>query len=54
MMVTKSSDESVRMRVLGFAKVVANLEVENGGSMKTAFAATHARATSRQKEYVEE
>jgi hypothetical protein len=40
MMVTKSSDKSTRMRVLGFAKAVANLEMENDGSMKTAFAAT--------------
>jgi hypothetical protein len=39
-MVTKSSDKSTRMRVLGFAKAVANLEMENDGSMKTAFAAT--------------
>jgi hypothetical protein len=42
MVVTKSSDESMRMMVLGFAKAIANLEMENGGSMKTAFAAAHA------------
>jgi hypothetical protein len=54
MAIMKSSDESMRMRVLGFAKAVANLEMENSGSMKIAFAATHARATSRQNEYVEE
>jgi hypothetical protein len=28
MVVTKSSDESMWMRVLGFAKAVANLEME--------------------------
>jgi hypothetical protein len=34
MVVAESSDESMRMRVLGFAKVIANLGMENGGGMK--------------------
>jgi hypothetical protein len=40
MVVAESIDESMRMRVLGFAEVIADLRMENGGGMKTAFAAT--------------
>jgi hypothetical protein len=40
MVVAESSDKSMRMRVLGFAEVIADLRMENGGGMKTAFAAT--------------
>jgi hypothetical protein len=40
MVVAESSDESMRVRVLGFVKAIANLGMENGGGMKTAFAAT--------------
>jgi hypothetical protein len=39
MVFAESSDESMQMRVLGFAKAIANLEMENGGGVKSAFAA---------------